>query len=131
MMIDKNVRLILGALTGVVSLIAMIRLVAGAYSDHLSTFAWVFILLAMVPWIGYTALRSRHANLTSRAALAVLGLAVLGLLSVWLFTLGAVIALACSLGAFVVIWVHDWPNRRTSAGDHFVRIEDLATDERD
>lgn len=124
-----NVRLILGSLTGLVSLIAMIRLVSGAFVGGLSTFAWVFVLLAMIPWVGYVSVRARHSRLAGRYALAVLALGVAGLLSVWLFTLGPVIALAGSLAAFVVIWVHDWPTRPGPGDDQFVRIEDLVTEQ--
>jgi hypothetical protein len=130
-MTKSTVRLGLGALTGLVSLIAMIRLVSGAFSGSLSTFAWVFILLAMIPWVGYASWRGRHSHLTPKAGLLVFALGVGGLLAVWLFTLGPVIALACSLAAFVVIWVHDWPPRRAAADDQFVRFEELATDEPD
>jgi hypothetical protein len=130
-MTEKTVRLTLGALTGLVSLIAMIRLVSGAFTGALSAFAWVFILLAMIPWVGYVAWRARHAELNRSAGLAVLVLAGAGLLAVWLFTLGAVVALACSLAGFLVIWVHDWPPRRAPAEDHFVRIEELALGDRD
>jgi RsiW-degrading membrane proteinase PrsW (M82 family) len=44
---------------------------------------------------------------------------------VWLFVLGPVVALACSLSAFVVIWVSDWPPRRATSEERFVRIEEL------
>jgi hypothetical protein len=48
-----------------------------------------------------------------------------------LFTLGPVIALACSLAAFAVIWVSDWPPRRKPSGDSFVRIEELQSQDLD
>jgi glycerol-3-phosphate acyltransferase PlsY len=128
---EKNARLALGVLAGVVSLIGMARLVAGAFSGALSVFAWVFLLLAMLPWVVYVAWRARHSQLRGRAAFAVLVLGLAGLLAVWLFTLGAVAALACSLAAFVVIWVHDWPPRQAGGEDHFVRIEELSADESD
>ncbi len=130
-MTAKSARLILGALTGLVGLIAMVRLVSGGFTGALSTLAWVFILLAMVPWVGYVAWRAQHSSLTGRSALAVLALGVVGLLAAWLFTLGAVVALTCSLAGFVVIWVHDWPPRQPRAQDHFVRVEELATEDRD
>ncbi len=125
---NKNLALALGAVTGAVGLIAMIRLVSGAFSHDMTSFAWIVILLAMIPWIAYSAWRARHGQLSWRGALAVLLLCVTGLISVWLFTLGPVIALACSLAAFVVIWVSDWPPRRRSGGDSFVRIEELQKD---
>jgi len=123
--VPKNIAAALGALTGLVSLVAMIRLVSGAFSEGMSTFAWVAILLAMLPWIGYAAWRGRHGHLSRRRALAVLLLNVLGCVVVWLSVLGPVIALTCSLAAFAVIWVSDWPDRRPSTEDRFVRIEEL------
>lgn len=128
---EKNVRLVLGALTGLVSLVAMVRLVSGAFTGALSTFAWVFLLLAMIPWVIYVSWRARRSQLIGRPALAVLLLGLVGLLSVWLLTVGAVVALICSLAAFVVIWVHDWPPRRAPGDDLFVRIEELATEDAD
>ncbi|HEX8488364.1 MAG TPA: hypothetical protein VF642_07470 [Propionibacteriaceae bacterium] len=128
---EKNARLALGVLAGAVSLIGMGRLVSGAFTGALSTFAWIFLLLAMLPWVAYVAWRARHSRLGGRPALAVLVLGLVGLLAVWLFTLGAVVALACSLAAFVVIWVHDWPPRQAGGHDHFVRIEELSVDEPD
>ena len=70
-MLNKNLALALGALTGLVSLVAMVRLVSGAFDGGLSVFAWVITLLAMVPWVGYAAVRARHGRLTPRNALAV------------------------------------------------------------
>jgi hypothetical protein len=130
-MLNKNLTLALGALTGLVGLVAMVRLVAGAFDGGLSVFAWVVTLLAMVPWVVYAAVRARHGRLTPRDALLVLGLDVLGLAMVWLFVLGPVVALACSLAAFGVIWVRDWPERQPRGEDRFVRIEELTADERD
>lgn len=51
---------------------------------------------------------------------------VVGLISVGLFTLGPVIALAASLAAFAIIWVRDWPERQERGEDVFVRIEELS-----
>ena len=109
-MVNKNVTLGLGVLAGIVGFIAMVRLIAGAGLN--SVFAWVFLLLAMVPWIAYCGWRARHGHLGPTGGLGVVGLCAAGLVSVWLFTLGPVLALACSLAAFVIIWVHDWPPRR-------------------
>lgn len=121
----------LGALTGGVSLIAMIRLVSGAFDGSLSVFAWVFILLAMLPWIAYAASRARHGRLTPAAGMAVLGLCLVGLVAVWLFTPGAVAALGASLVAFGVIWVHDWPAPKLAEESRFVHIDELVhADER-
>jgi hypothetical protein len=123
--VPKNIAAALGALTGLVSLVAMIRLVSGAFTQGMSTFAWVAILLAMLPWIGYAAWRGRHGHLSRRGALAVLLLNLLGCVVVWLFVLGPVIALTCSLAAFAVIWVSDWPARRPLTEEKFVRIEEF------
>lgn len=126
---NKNLAMGLGALTGAVSLVAMLRLISGAFNGGLSAFAWVFLLLAMVPWIGYAAWRARHGRLTPAAALTVLGLCGVGLVAVWWFTAGAVTALAASLAAFGVIWVHDWPDPRPVGESRFVRIDELVTDD--
>jgi len=128
---NKNIALALGVIVGAVGLIAMIRLVSGAFSRGMTSFAWIAILLAMLPWVAYSAWRARHGHLSWRNALVVLALCVVGLISVWLFTLGPVIALACSLAAFTVIWVSDWPPRRKSSGDSFVRIEELQSPDLD
>ena len=130
-MLNKNLTLALGALTGLVSLLAMIRLVSGAFDGGLSVFAWVITLLAMVPWVAYAAVRARHGRLTPRDALVVAGLDVVGLITVWMLVLGPVVALICSLAAFAVIWVRDWPERRARGEERFVRIEELTADERD
>ena len=124
-MLNKNLAMALGGLTGLVGLVAMIRLVSGAFTQGMSTFAWVAILLAMLPWIGYAAWRGRHGHLSRRGALAVLLLNLLGCVVVWLFVLGPVIALTCSLAAFAVIWVSDWPARRPLTEERFVRIEEF------
>ena len=130
-MLNKNLALALGALTGLVSLMAMVRLVAGAFDGGLSVFAWVITLLAMVPWVAYAAVRARHGRLTPRNALVVAALVVAGLVAVWMFVLGPVIALTCSLAAFALIWVRDWPERGPRGEDRFVRIEELTADELD
>ena len=130
-MLNKYLALALGALAGLVSLVAMLRLVAGAFDSGLSVFAWVVTLLAMVPWVGYAAARAWHGRLTWRNAAAVVLLDLVGIATVWLAVLGAVIALSCSLAAFAVIWVKDWPARPARGEDRFVRIEELAADDRD
>ncbi len=124
-MLNKNFAMALGGLTGLVSLVAMIRLASGAFTQSMSIFAWVAILSAMLPWIAYAAWRGRHGHLTKRGALAVLLLDLVGCVVVWLFVLGPVVALACSLAAFVVIWVSDWPPRRVTGEERFVRVEEL------
>jgi hypothetical protein len=130
-MLNKNLAAGLGALTGLVGLVGMIRLASGAFTHGMSAFAWVFILSAMLPWIGYAAWRGRHGHLSKRGALAVLVLDLVGCVVVWLFVLGPVVALACSLAAFAVIWVSDWPPRRHTGEERFVRIEDLSTENTD
>ena len=130
-MLNKNLALALGALTGLVGLVAMFRLVAGAFDGGLSVFAWVVTMLAMIPWVGYAAARARHGRLTVHNALVVLLLDLVGMMTVWLFVLGAVIALACSLAAFAVIWVRDWPDRPPRGEDRFVRVEELTAEDRD
>jgi hypothetical protein len=121
--------MLIGALTGLVALIGMTRLAAGGFSAGLSVLAWTVIMVAMVPWVGYAAWRARRGRLTGWSMIAVLGLDLLGLALVWLFTVGPVLALACSLAAFLVIWVNDWPTRRPRGEDRFVRIDDLQSDE--
>ena len=83
-MLNKNLAAALGAVTGLVGLVGMIRLASGAFSHGMSAFAWVFILLAMLPWIGYAAWRGRHGHLGRRAALTVLLLDLVGCVVVWL-----------------------------------------------
>jgi hypothetical protein len=130
-MLNKNLAAALGALTGLVGLVGMIRLASGAFSHGMSAFAWAVILSAMLPWIGYAAWRGRHGHLSRRGAVAVLLLDLVGCVVVWLFVLGPVVALACSLAAFAVIWVSDWPPRRHTTEERFVRIEELRTEDTD
>ena len=130
-MLNKNFATALGALTGLVGLAAMVRLVAGAFDGGLSVFARVITLLAMGPWVAYVSMRARHGRLAPRDAVVVLALDAVGVLTVWLFVLGPVLALLCSLGAFAMIWVRDWPERGPRGEDRFVRIEELTADERD
>jgi hypothetical protein len=75
--------------------------------------------------VAYVAARARHGRLSGRRQALVVGLVVLGSAAVWLSVLGPVLALACSLLAFVVIWVSDWPARRTDGDERFVRMEEL------
>jgi hypothetical protein len=128
---DRKLRMALGALTGGVSLIAMVRLVSGAFSGGMTGFAWIATLVAMVPWIGYVAWRARHGRMSGRHALVVLVLSLVGLFTVWILTIGPVVALACSLAAFGVIWVSDWPPRRPRGEESFVRIEELHAEDVD
>ena len=128
---NSILRLAIGATTGAVGLIAMIRLVSGAFSGSMTGFAWMAILLAMLPWMGYCAWRAWRANLSWRGTVALVGLCLAGLGVVWILTLGPVVALACSMVAFSVIWVSDWPPRRPRGSETFVRVEELKTQHRE
>ncbi len=119
-------RLALGLGTGLLTLIGMIRLVAGNFDGRLATFAWVVVALAMIPWVAYCGWRGWHGRLTFKRAVAVALLVVAGLVVVWLFVLGPVIGLACSLAAFVLIWISDWPGKRVTGEEKFVAFEELA-----
>lgn len=122
-MTPRRIAVLLGAATGLVTAIAMVRLVAGAFGG--SVFAWLFVLLATLPWIGYVAWRARRGQVGPRARAAVTVLVITGLAVVWWSSLGPVLALVCSLAAFAVIWVADWPARVPRGEDRFVRIEEL------
>ena len=127
--VPRPVAVLAGALTGLLSLTGMLRLTAGVFSGPLSRFAVVVVLAAMLPWVVYVALRARHGRLTGRGLALVLGLVVVGFATVWLSVFGPVLALLCSLAAFVVVWVSDWPQRRARGEDRFVRIEELQREE--
>lgn len=118
-------RLALGLGVGALTLIGMIRLVAGNFEGRLALFAWVVVGLTMVPWVAYCAWRGWHGKLTRNRAIAVAALVVAGLIVVWLFVLGPVIALVASLAAFALIWISDWPGKRVTGEERFVRIEEL------
>jgi hypothetical protein len=120
---------VLGGLTGLVGLAGMARLAAGAFDGPMSRFAWVVVLAAMLPWVAYVAFRARHGRLGGVRLVLVAALVVVGAGTVWVSVLGPVLALACSLAAFVLIWVSDWPERRLRGEDSFVRIEELQRDE--
>jgi len=124
-------RTALGVLTGAIALVAMLRLVAGAFTGGMSSFALVVTLVAMVPWVAYVIWRARRSRITPRTALTVLGLDVLGLVLVWLLVFGPVLALALSFAAFVLIWIGDRPLRTSSRTERFVRVEELRTPEPD
>lgn len=128
----RRLGLLLGLLTGLLGLVGMARLAAGAFGGGpLARFAWVVVLAAMLPWVVYAAWRGRHGRLSGRRLVVVAALVVLGLATVWLAVLGPVLALACSLAAFVLIWVSDWPARRPLGVDRFVRLEDLQHEDED
>lgn len=116
---------LVGGLTGVLTLVAMARLVAGAYPGGMSGFAWFAVLAAMLPWVVYVASRARHAKLSRRRTAGVVALVLLGAVVVWLPVPGPVLALVCSFAAFVLVWVSDWPDRSGRGPDRFVRIEEL------
>jgi uncharacterized membrane protein YhaH (DUF805 family) len=121
----RRVAFLVGALTGLLGLVGMARLAAGAFEGSMSRSAWVVVLAAMLPWVAYVAWRARHGRLSGRRLVLVLALVVLGSTTVWSSVLGPVLALACSLVAFLVIWVSDWPARRPGGEERFVRIEEL------
>jgi hypothetical protein len=125
----RTLRLVLGAVTGLLGLVGMARLAAGAFDGSMSRFAWVVVLAAMLPWVAYVSSRAAHGRLSRRGLVLVLALVVAGSATVWLSVLGPVLALACSLAAFLVIWVSDWPARRPAGEDRFVRIEELQRDD--
>jgi hypothetical protein len=124
-------RTALGVLTGAIALVAMLRLVAGAFTGGMSGFALVVTLVAMVPWVGYVTWRARRSRLTRRSALIVLVLDVLGLALVWVLVFGPVLALAVSFAAFVILWLGDRPLRRGTVAERYVRVEELRVPEPD
>lgn len=128
---SSTAALVLGGMTGLLSLTAMVRLTAGAFSAGMSRFAWVIVLAAMLPWVAYVAARARHGRLSLRGRMAVVVLVAVGFVAVFFSVHGPVLALTCSLLAFVVIWVSDWPRRPSRGDDHFVRIEELQRDDDD
>jgi hypothetical protein len=121
----RAVALVVGALTGLLGLVGMARLAAGAFEGGMSRFAWTVVLAAMLPWVVYVAWRARHGRLSGRGLVLVLGLVVLGSATVWVSVFGPVLALACSLAAFLVIWVSDWPARRPAGEERIVSMEEL------
>ena len=125
------VRLGLGLLTGLLGLVAMVRLVAGAFSGGMSQFAWVVTLVAMVPWVVYVSWRARRGRLARGGQVAVLLLDLVGLVLVWLFVFGPVLALGLSFAAFAVLWTADRPRRSAGGESRFVRVEELRRPEPD
>ena len=130
-MVSKPIATALGALTGAIPLVAMLRLLTGAFSPVLERVAVAAVLLALLPWVAYVAVRARRAVLSRRTAwsLVVLDTLAVGLVS--LFTVGPVLALALAFAGFVVIWVHDLPARPRSGPSDYVRIEDLRREDPD
>lgn len=119
----SSFRLLVGLLVGVIGLIAMVRLISAGFPGSLLV-AEVFAGLAMVPWVIYAGWRARHGRLTPRTAVPVVLVGAAGLVVVWWGTAGPVLALACSLSGFVIIWVHDLPSRRKPP-DRWVKVEEL------
>lgn len=132
-------RVALGVLTGLIALVAMLRLVAGAFTGGMSGFGLLVTLVAMVPWTVYVAWRAWRSRLTARTALLVLGLDVLALALVFVLVFGPVLALGLSFAAFVLVWLGDRPVRDRTGEARWVRVEELrrpdeaddAGDERD
>lgn len=116
-------RLLTGLLVGAIGLIGMVRLISAGFPGSVLV-AELFAALAMVPWVVYTGWRARRGRLTPRTSVPVVLVGLAGLAMVWWGTLGPVLALACSLAGFVIIWVHDLPTRRKPA-DRWVRISEL------
>lgn len=121
--ISPLLRLALGGATGIVALISMIRLIGGGFPGSM-LMAGMFAALAMVPWVVYVGLRARHSRLTPRTSAPVGLLCLAGLLLAWWGTTGPVLALACSLAGFLIIWLHDLPPRRTGA-PRLVSVDEL------
>ena len=118
-------RTALGVLTGAIGLVAMLRLVAGAFTGSMSGFALGVTLVAMVPWVAYVTWRARRSRLTPRRALIALGLDVLALALVFVLVFGPVLALALSFAAFVLLWIGDRPMRERPLSETWVRVEEL------
>lgn len=121
-------RLLVGGLTGLIGLVAMVRLVGAGFPGSM-LFAEIFVALAMVPWVCYAAARARHGDLNLRTVLPVLLIAVAGFALVWWGTVGPVLALGCSLAGFVIIWLHDLPPKKAPA-ERVVRIDELTDSHR-
>lgn len=122
-MLNPRHRTALGASVGLIGLIAMIKLVSGGFPGSLLV-AVLFVGLAMVPWVVYVGWRARHGRLGRRSAFAAAVLTVIGLAAVWWGTVGPVLASACSLVGFLIIWLADLPERRRPA-HRLVRIDEL------
>ena len=122
---SAGARLGLGTLTGLIGLVAMVRLVAGAFSGGVSAFAWVVTLLAMVPWVVYVAWRAHRSRPTRRGAGAVLVLDLIGMSLVGVLVVGPVVALGVSFAAFAVLWSADRPVRPRRGIEQFVPMAEL------
>jgi len=127
----RQLALVLGALTGAVTLVAMARLASGAFPGGMSGFAWGVVLAAMLPWVVYVASRARHGRLSGRRMGGIAALVLVGAVAVWLPVPGPVLALACSFAAFVLVWLSDLPARRSAGPDRYVRIDELQEEDLD
>ena len=113
---SAGARVALGVLTGAIGLVAMLRLVAGAFTGGMSGFGLVVTHVAWRAW------RSR---MSPRTALSVLGLDVLALALVFVLVFGPVLALGLSFAAFVLVWLGDRPLRERTREERWVRVEEL------
>ena len=91
-MLNKNLAMALGALTGLVGLVGMLRLAAGAFSRGMSIRSCSPWCRGSPMWPGAVAMVISVGD-----ALVVLLLDLVGCVLVWLFVLGPVVALGCSL----------------------------------
>lgn len=106
------VRLVLGLLLGLSGLIAMARLVAGAFAGGPHLIVWFVTGVVMFGWVVYAGWRARRSRFSGPPVLVVAVLAVIGVAVAWFGTGGPVLALVCSLAGFGVVWWHDRPVRR-------------------
>ena len=60
-MVTKPIATALGALTGAIPLVAMLRLLSGVFSPQFERVAFAAVALALLPWIAYVAVRARRA----------------------------------------------------------------------
>ncbi|MBO0811245.1 MAG: hypothetical protein J2P23_04275 [Microlunatus sp.] len=111
----KVLRSLVGLLIGAVGLIGMVRLISAGFPGSILV-ADAFAAIAMVPWVIYAGWRAWHGRLTVRTAVPVVLAGVAGMLLVWWGTFGPVLALACSLAGFAIIWVNDRTPRRPATG---------------
>lgn len=111
----RPVRLVLGVLLGLSGLIAIARLVGGAFAGDTHLIPWLVTVVVMSAWVAYAGWRARRSRLSAAPVLVVAGLALIGVVVAWFGTGGPVLALMCSLAGFGVVWWHDRPVRRPRA----------------
>ena len=129
--VPTPVPVLLGTVTGLLGLVAMARLAAGAFTGAMATSAWVGVLVVMVPWVVFVAVRAHRARLSARRCTVVAALVLVGVVSVWLSVPGPVLSLVSSFAASVVIWVSGWPTRRAGGFERWVRIDELQHEDDD